>query len=173
MPTNTQTPVFDQLDSRIINALAGNIRAEAAKIARLVDANERTVRLRINRLLELGAINLVAQVNPAMFGYQHTIIICLSVEPQHEQEVIEQLVEMPSVAYLAYGHGDHDIMLQAHFKKYSDVRQFVYHTLPTLPGLTVETYNLVPHVVCHSDAWLPKPADFSPARPENGYIRDR
>jgi DNA-binding Lrp family transcriptional regulator len=87
-------PPFDTLDYQIIQALRRTIRADAAKIARAVDANERTVRKRIDRLVTLGALRLAAIINPRAFGYVTEVSVFLEVELEHEEEVLEQFLTL-------------------------------------------------------------------------------
>ena len=55
---------LDELDYDIIQSLHKNARVSASEIARQTDANERTVRKRIERLLEKGVIRLTAIIDP-------------------------------------------------------------------------------------------------------------
>ena len=87
---------FDSLDYQIIQEMCRNVRADAAKIARAIGANERTVRSRIDHLVNLGAIQLAAIVNPRAFGYVTMVEVFLEVDPQREQEVVERFQTMPT-----------------------------------------------------------------------------
>lgn len=154
---------FDRLDYQIILALHENARASASEIARQIGANERTVRKRIEHLVRSGAMRLTAILEPSAFGYVTAADIFLEVEPQHEEEVLKKLMEMPMVTYVAFGQGTQEISIEARFKDNDELREFIRHGLPSLPGVTVTRYTLVPRILRNIDEWLPPPEDFVPA----------
>jgi Lrp/AsnC family transcriptional regulator, regulator for asnA, asnC and gidA len=161
---------FDRLDFLIIQELQQDGRADAAKIARAVNAKERTVRKRIARLIEVEAISLTAIVNPKIFGYAYTVDIFLNVVPEHEADVIERLLAMPEIAHIAYGLGDQDVFIQAHFKENDELRKFLRRVLPAIPGVRVTNVILVPRILRNTNQWLPKPEDFGPRAGEEDGI---
>jgi Lrp/AsnC family transcriptional regulator, regulator for asnA, asnC and gidA len=154
-----QTP-FDELDYRIIQELRANGRAEAAKIARSVGINERTIRKRIDRLINSGAITITAVVDQRSFGYVTAVFVMLEVEPAHEDEIVERFRAMQEVTFLAYGLGSRDLLLQACFKDNDGMREFLRRTLPALPGVSVTATILVPRVLRNITGWSPKLEDF-------------
>ena len=158
-------PPFDTLDYQIIQALRRNIRVDAAKIARVIGANERTVRKRVDRLLSLGAIRLAAIVSPRAFGYVTEVSVFLEVEPEHEEAVVDQFLAMQEIRYVAYGLGEREITIQARFKDNDEMREFLRRTLPSISGVEVTNYTLVPRILRSIDEWMPKPDDFR-IRPE-------
>jgi DNA-binding Lrp family transcriptional regulator len=169
--TDNIPPPFDTLDYQIIRALRRNIRVDAAKIARVVDANERTVRKRVDRLVSLGAVRLAAIVSPRAFGYVTEVSVFLEVEPEHEEEVVEQFLAMQEIRYVAYGLGDREIAIQARFKDNDEMREFLRRTLPSIPGVKVTSYALVPRILRSIDEWMPKPEDFRPKLKERRMVK--
>lgn len=151
---------FDRLDYQIILALHKNARASASEIARQIGANERTVRKRIAYLIQSGVMRLTAILEPSAFGYVTAADIFLEVEPQFEDEVLKKLMEMPMVTYVAFGQGTQEISIEARFKDNDELREFIRHELPSLPGVTVTRYTLVPRILRNIDEWLPPPEDF-------------
>lgn len=151
---------FDALDYQIIHELRRIARTDAAKIAREIGANERTVRKRLNRLVDLGVVRLAAIVNPRIFDYDLAAHIFLKITLEDEDEVIPHLLAIPEVAYVAYGQGEQDVHLQVYFKNHSDLRKFMRQILPSIPGVQVNGHHLVLDVLRHSDEWMPGPEDF-------------
>ena len=160
MPKNKPFLPFDDLDYRIVCELRQNARASASDIARKVDANERTVRKRIDRLVELGAVRLTAVVEPKVFGYGISVDIFLEIAPDHEEEILNSLLAMPQVTYLAYGEGTSDISIETRFKTNEEMHDFLRHVLPRIPGVRVTGYALVPGILRNIDEWMPPPEDF-------------
>ena len=128
---------LDKLDYDIIQALHKDARASATEIARVTGANERTIRKRIDRLVEEQVIRLTAILNPVTFGYVTAADIFLEVDPDREEEVIKNLMAMPEVTYLAFGQGTNDISIEARFKDNDALREFIRRTLANMIGVTV------------------------------------
>lgn len=152
---------FDTLDHQIIQKLPGNVRVDAAKIARAVGANERTVRKRINRLVNLDTVQLACIVNPRAFGYVIMAEALLKVDPKCEDDVVDCLLRLPEITYIAYGQDDYDISIRAHFKDHGEMRDFMRRTLPAISGVTAINSKIVPRVLYNIDRWIPKHEDFT------------
>ncbi len=153
-------PPFDQFDHQIIQILHKDARTSASEIARLLNANERTIRKRIDRLVKLGAVRLTAIVDPEAFGYVTAVDIFLEVEPEHEDEVIQTFLTTPEVSYVALGQGNRDLSIECRFKTNDDMREFLRKKLPAISGVTVRGYSLVPRIIRNIDAWMPRDDDF-------------
>jgi DNA-binding Lrp family transcriptional regulator len=151
---------LDQLDYDIIQALHADARVAASEIARLTGTNERTVRKRIDRLVADGVIRLTAIIDPLAFGYVTAADILLEADPAREDEILALLASMPEITYIAFGQGSQEISIEARFKDNDELREFMRKTLPSIPGVTVNRYALVPRILRNIDEWLPPKADF-------------
>lgn len=157
-----RTPApFDELDYQILLALRENARQPAADIARLTGANERTVRNRIDRMVESGAIRLTSIVDPHAFGYINTVDIFLEIDPDQEQVAIENLLNRQEITYLALGQGTKEVSIEGRFKDIAEMREFLGRVLPAVAGVRVTGYALVPRILRNIDSWLPKADDFA------------
>ena len=152
---------LDSLDYKIILALSEDARMPASEIARLTGANERTVRKRIDRLVARGIIRLTAIVNPVAFGYVTAADIFLEVESEQEDLVLQTLMAMPEVTYVAFGQGTNEVSVEARFKDNDLLREFIRHRLAALPGVSVTRYTLVPRILRNIDEWMPSADDFN------------
>lgn len=151
---------LDQLDYDIIRALHSDARIAASEIARQTGTNERTVRKRIDRLVEDGIIRLTAILNPVAFGYVTAADILLEADPAHEAEILQILMSLPEITYVAFGQGNTEMSIEARFKDNDALREFIRHALPAIPGLTVTRYALVPRILRNIDEWMPARQDF-------------
>jgi DNA-binding Lrp family transcriptional regulator len=156
---NPFTP-FDATDYEIIKLLQKNARASASEIARAVDMNERTVRKRIDRLLDLGIGRVTLVLEPQVFSYGISVDIFLEIDQNKEDEILETLLSMPAISYLAFSQDTNELSLEARFKSNEELYQFLRRTLPDIDGVTVKEYTLVPRIVKNIDEWLPHPEDF-------------
>ncbi len=151
---------LDELDFQIIQSLHADARVPASKIARQTGTNERTVRKRIDRLVSEGIICLKAVLNPQAFDYVTAADILLEADPTQEDEILDKLMSMPEVAYIAYGQGSTEMSIAARFKDNDALREFIRRLLPTIPGLAVNRYALVPRILRNTDEWMPPKEDF-------------
>ena len=151
---------FDALDYRILQELHRNARASAAEISRAVEANERTVRKRIDRLMEMGVGRFTVVLDPHVFGYGISVDIFVGIEPSFEERIVEQLLGMPQISYLAFNLDNTEISIEARFKSNEEFHEFLNYTLPSIEGLEVKDFALVPRVVRNIDEWLPPPEMF-------------
>jgi len=152
---------LDALDYQIIQALHKDARAAASEIARTTGANERTIRKRIDRLVEEEVIRLTAILNPVTFGYVTAADIFIEVDPDLEEQVLKLLMAMPEVTYVAFGQGTNDISIEARFKDNDQLREFIRRTLANISGVTVTRYALVPRILRNIDEWVPPLEDFN------------
>lgn len=151
---------FDILDYIIIQELHANARVSASHIARKTGSNERTIRKRIDKLLSSGVFRLTAILNPEAFGYLTAADIFLEADPDYEEQILEGLMQMPEITYVAFGQGTTEISVEARFKNNDELREFLRHTLPGLPGVKVTGYALVPRILRNIDEWFPPKDDF-------------
>jgi DNA-binding Lrp family transcriptional regulator len=152
--------VLDDLDYHIIRELHSNARASASDIAHKANANERTIRKRIERLVSDGVIRLTAILDPRAFGYITAADIFIEVEHQLESAVLERLMSMPEVTYVALGQETSEISIEARFKNNEALREFLGNSLPGIPGVNVTRYTLVPRILRNIDEWMPTKDDF-------------
>jgi Lrp/AsnC family transcriptional regulator for asnA, asnC and gidA len=151
---------FDELDYQIIRELHADARASASDIARKTNANERTIRKRIERLVADGAIRLTAIIDPQAFGYVTAADIFLEAATDLEPAILDRLMSIPEVTYVALGQETNEISVEARFKDNEAMREFLGRTLPGIPGVTVTRYTLVPRILRNIDEWIPKKEDF-------------
>lgn len=151
---------LDELDYQIVQALHVDARVAASEISRLTGANERTIRKRIDRLVEEGIIRLTAIINPLAFGYVTAADILLEADPALEEEIVQRLFSMPEITYVAFGQGSQEISIEARFKDNDEMREFLRKTLPSIPGVSVSRYALVPRILRNIDEWMPPRDDF-------------
>ncbi len=153
---------LSELDRQIIFRLNADARLSSAELARDLKTAERTVRHRIQRLIDDQVITPVAVVNPAPFGFTLVVDIVCEVELAHHKQVLDAIAAMPEVCYIAYATGDEDISVQARFRDSQEVHRFTTERLHAVPGIRRTRIVLVPQVVKDAYQWLP-PADvFAP-----------
>ena len=150
---------LDLLDRRIIRLLQQDGRVPAADIARQLQVSERTVRNRIVRMREQGAVLPTLVVNPKYFGYQMAVDVFCEVDMARMQEVGSALGQLPEVNYVAYSTGDQDISIQAVLESSDAVYEFVQR-LTSIPGIRRTRTVLVPRILKDTYQWIPPETAF-------------
>jgi len=152
--------VFDQTDYHIIRLLHNNARTPASEIARELNANERTIRKRIDRLIRMGVFRLTAIINPEAFGYLIAVDIFLEIDSNFEESIIQIFQKLPEISYIALGQGTRDVSIECRFKSNEAMNEFMRKILPSIEGVQIRGFSLVPHVIRNIDEWMPKEEDF-------------
>jgi Lrp/AsnC family transcriptional regulator, regulator for asnA, asnC and gidA len=160
---------YDKTDYQIIRILHKDSRASASEIARELKANERTIRKRIDRLVRLGAVRMTAIIEPEAFGYTTAVDIFLEVDSDREEEVIEIFMNTREVSYIALGQGTKDLSIECRFKSNEEMHTFLRKKLPTIEGVQIRGYSLVPRIIRNIDEWMPRESDFQMNKIEDGH----
>ena len=141
---------IDTTDMKIIRALQGDARKPVVQIAREVNANEATVRRRIERLLKDGVIERFTVVlNYHKLGRVIKAFIGLRVEPAKLKTIADHLAKHPDTQVLYRTSGDTDIVTEVIFEKMEDLNAFLEEELK-LEGIrgTIVTIVIGPYKRC-------------------------
>lgn len=127
----------------------------SAEIARLLGSPERTIRQRVNHLIDKEIIKPVAVVNAALFGYDLVVDILCEVEVTQRESVLSALRQIPEISYIAFSTGDQDLSIQALFKNSANMHEFITHKIYQIPGIRRTRTVLVPQIIKDTYQWLP------------------
>ncbi len=142
MPHGTLT--LDNLDRHIMKLLRHDGRLTYAQIARTVGVSEPTVRKRIDRLVQGGALIIAARVNPAPIGFPIDAFIGVRVVRGKVKEVGRRLAAMENVSYLAYVAGTFDIVIEAFLPDTEGLFRFLNEDLEQIEGISyTETWHVL------------------------------
>jgi len=112
-PSNhTRTASLDDLDRRIIDALAADGRRPLVRIAAELGVSESSVRNRVTRLMKGGVMQIVAATNPLKLGYGVMSMIGLRIEPTRLGDASEALEALDEVTYLIACTGRYDLLAE-------------------------------------------------------------
>ena len=150
---------LDKLDFRIIQLLQKDGRASSATLARTLNAPERTVRNRINRMVEQAVISPTVVVNNRHFGYQTAVDIFCEVEINKMEEIAAELLKLPEINYVAYSTGDQDISIQVLLGSSDGIYDVIQH-LASIPGVQRTKTVVVPRILKDTYEWIPPEDDF-------------
>jgi Lrp/AsnC family transcriptional regulator for asnA, asnC and gidA len=128
------TVELDELDHKIIALLRGDGRLANTEIGRYLGVSEATVRNRIRRLIAADIIEIAANVNLTALGYERDVYIGFYCFPGKVMDVIQQLVALQEIRYVAYVTGRYDILAVASIKTQDELVNFLTDTLGKIQG---------------------------------------
>jgi DNA-binding Lrp family transcriptional regulator len=147
---------IDDTDKAIIALLNEDGRMKSAEIARrLGDVPSRTVRYRIDNLIERGIISVRAIVNPPALGYNVLADVFVEVEPGRVRAVADELAGFPEVSYVACATGESDVSITVRVRNNEELFNFVTDQLAAIPGVRRTQTYLLPVMLKDIDTWLP------------------
>ena len=145
---------IDKTDIAIVNLLLEDGRKSATEIARQIgDISERTVRYRIDRMVEEGIIRVSAIVSPQAFGLDTYADIWMEVESDKILEVAQKMAEYENVTYVASSLGEADVSIQVVAKDTAEVYQFVTEVVRKVPGVRRTVTSIVPNILKDIYQW--------------------
>lgn len=103
---------LDKIDLYIIERLREDGRAPFSQIAKECNVSPGMIRLRYNRLVENGYLQIVAITNPLNIGYHAVALIGIRVEGSKLLKVAEEIAKLDEVDYLIITSGRFDIFAE-------------------------------------------------------------
>ncbi len=148
--TAEKLAIIDALDMKILRALQVDARKPIVQIAKEVNANEATVRRRIEKLFRDGIIERFTVVlDYHKLGRVIKAFIGLRVEPAKLKTIAEHLAKHPDTQVVYRTSGDTDIVTEVIFEKMEDLNSFLDEELK-LEGIlgTIVTIVIGPYKRC-------------------------
>lgn len=161
------TTKLDRIDKQIVDLLTTDGRMSCADIAREIGGiTERTVRYRLERLIEEKIIVISAIVDPKALGYPVVADVFIEVEPGQVQDLALRLAGYEIVTYVACATGERDISVQIVARDNQELYRFVTEVIGRIPGVRHTTTSIVPLVIKDDAHWrIPEALFKEPARP--------
>jgi len=145
---------IDATDRRIIALLQLDGRMSNVDIARAIGIAEATVRKRIDRLLNEGAIRVVAIPSVDKLGLEVETAIMLKVDLGQVDRIGEQLAAMKEVRAVKYATGEYDIIIEAVFPSDDDLLQFLTSRLARIQGIRATATSHILKSIKQSCDWV-------------------
>jgi Lrp/AsnC family transcriptional regulator for asnA, asnC and gidA len=138
------TPEFDALDQALITLLQEDARLSNREIAERLNSSEPTIRRRVDRLMKLGVLKIVAVASPFALGYRVMAILGLQVERTQHQQVEDTLSTWPEIRFLGVTVGSYDMIMEAWFRDNNALLHFLTQRLGQVPGIQrVESWQVL------------------------------
>jgi Lrp/AsnC family transcriptional regulator for asnA, asnC and gidA len=126
---------LDEIDRQIISILQRDGRASFAEIAQQLNVSAGMIRVRYNRLTEMGVIRVVGITNPLRMGYQTMALIGIKVECNKLVEIANEVAALDEVIYLIIVSGAYDIIAEVVCRDQNHLLQFLTERLYKIKGV--------------------------------------
>jgi Lrp/AsnC family transcriptional regulator, regulator for asnA, asnC and gidA len=132
-------PVFsnglDAIDYQIISILQKDGRVPLAQIAKQLNVSAGMIRIRYNRLEEMGILRVVAITNPLRMGYQTMALIGIKADGNKLMEISDKIASLEEVIYLIVVSGAYDIIAEIVCRDQTHLLQFLTERLYRIEGV--------------------------------------
>lgn len=137
---NSPAPL-DDASKAIIEQLQEDGRRPYATIGKAVGLSEAAVRQRVQKLHDMGVMQIVAVTDPARVGFTRSAMIGISVQGDVES-VAERLEKLPEIAYMVVVAGKYDILAECVTEDDHHLLEVVNRHIRKMPGvLSTETFT--------------------------------
>ncbi|MFF2846230.1 Lrp/AsnC family transcriptional regulator [Streptomyces sp. NPDC058001] len=126
--------MIDELDRSIMQTLTRDGRTPYTALARELGVSEATVRQRVSRLQDSGALRIVALCNPLTLGHQ-SVRLMIRVRDLTPRAVAKSLAGMPMINHVALCAGSQDIFLEGTCRDQAQLVQLL-DEIRMLPGVS-------------------------------------
>lgn len=145
---------FDKTDIKIVNLLLEDGRMSASEMSRRMgDISERSIRYRVDRMIDEGVIQISAVVSPEALGFTIKADVWLEVESDLIFEVAKKMAAFENVTYVACGIGQNDISIQVVARDTSEIYYFVTEVVRKVTGVRKTTTSIVPIILKDVYQW--------------------
>ncbi|NPV87254.1 MAG: Lrp/AsnC family transcriptional regulator [Anaerolineae bacterium] len=126
---------LDEVDHAIIAALRQDGRTAFAQIAQQLNVSPGMIRVRYNRLVQLGYLQVVAITNPLRLGYHTMAIIGIRADGSRLVAIAEQIAALEEIDYLVITTGRFDILAEVTCRNQEDLLHFLTEKLYKIDGV--------------------------------------
>lgn len=131
---------LDEITKRIIEQLQEDGRRSYAAIARAVGLSEAATRLRVQRLLDEGVVQIAAVTDAKSVGFNRMAMLGVTVEGD-VRAVAEKLAGVPEAEYVVICAGQYDLLVEVICEDDLSLIDVVDTAVRSIPGVTrTETF---------------------------------
>jgi Lrp/AsnC family transcriptional regulator for asnA, asnC and gidA len=126
---------LDDVDRHIIAALRQDGRMPFSQIAEQLNVSPGMIRMRFNRLVEMGYVNVVAITDPLRLGFRTMAMIGIRVDGSKLLAVADKIATLEEVVYLIVVSGTYDIMAEVICRDQEHLLRFLAEKLYPIDGV--------------------------------------
>ncbi len=140
----------DELNQKIAKLLMKDARQSSQEIADQLKVSSATVRRRVNKLIESGALRIAALPDPVKLGYPLMAIVAFKAEHDKLEKIQEVLKSKREVLWFTITTGRYDILSMGFFTSNDDLSNFLKEAAACEGIKDSETF-----VCLHMEWWQP------------------
>jgi len=106
-----------------------------SQIAKLLNVSPGMIRIRYNRLVEMGFLHIVAITNPLRMGFRTMALIGIRAEGSKLLTVADQIAKLEEVIYLIVTSGAYDVIAEVICRDQTHLLQFLTEKLAPIDGV--------------------------------------
>ena len=133
--SDSQIYDLDDVDLKIIEALRGDGRIAFSQIAEQLSVSPGMIRMRYNRLVEMGYLKVVAISNPLRMGFKTMAMIGVRVDGVKMLKAADEISNFDEVVYLVVTSGRYDILVEVMCRDHKHLLEFLTERLYTVEGV--------------------------------------
>lgn len=146
------TPL-DDIDRKLVGALKLDGRMRYTDLAARIGVTEGTVRNRMQRLTEQGALRVVPIIDQTKIGYRLNVWIAVHCRPGTFGRVAEELALLHPIRYVGACTGTFDVIAEAIFLSESEMFAFLESDIPKIDGIISTESSVVLRMVKLGYEW--------------------
>jgi Lrp/AsnC family transcriptional regulator, regulator for asnA, asnC and gidA len=128
------TSTLDEVSKGIIEQLQQDGRRAYAAIGKVVGLSEAAVRQRVQRLLEQGAMQIVAVTDPLELGFHRQAMVGIKAEGELGT-IADQLAAMDEIDYVVITAGSFDLLVEVVCESDDHLLEILSHRIRSIPGV--------------------------------------
>jgi Lrp/AsnC family transcriptional regulator for asnA, asnC and gidA len=125
---------LDRIDSALVRALQQDGRTSYADLATLVGLSAPAVRLRVQRLMESGVLQVVAVTDPLALGYEVMAMVGIAVDGD-VRAAADAVSGIENVVYLVLTAGGFDLIAEVVCRTQEELFAVVNDRIRAVPGV--------------------------------------
>jgi Lrp/AsnC family transcriptional regulator for asnA, asnC and gidA len=133
--SDSQIYDLDDVDLKIIEALREDGRIAFSQIAEQLSVSPGMIRMRYNRLVEMGYLKVVAISNPLRMGFKTMAMIGVRVDGDKMLTAADEISNFDEVVYLVVTSGRYDILVEVMCRDHKHLLEFLTKKLYTISGV--------------------------------------
>jgi Lrp/AsnC family transcriptional regulator for asnA, asnC and gidA len=138
--SRTSPAPLDDASKAIIEQLQQDGRRPYATIGKAVGLSEAAVRQRVQKLHDMGIMQIVAVTDPTQVGFTRSAMIGITVQGDVDA-VADKLEKLPEIAYMVVVAGKYDILAECVTEDDHHLLDVVNRQIRSMPGvLSTETF---------------------------------
>ncbi len=132
---------LDPTDRQLVEALQKDGRASYADLSELVGLSPAATRLRVQRLLDAGVVQVVGVTDPLALGYPVMAALGVGVE-RNVRDVADRIAAIEGVIYVVFTSGSFDLLVEVVCEDSARLLHVIHDEIRSIPDVrSVESFT--------------------------------